>query len=240
MRVGRVTPPKDPNQLPVDFRLFKYYGDQIELEHKHKIRGQEGHGSALTLAFRNREDMGRFRDAIAAFEADPNKNATTCTGFNYGSQNAGAPDLCWARKPNVKKGIGAFAEQYIGHDIGVFGRAMYADGQTEVDAYTSDDRSATVGLLAKGSSWSRPKDVAGIGGNAGWISSIHAKYLGIGGVDGFVGDGAITAAAEKSLDLFYSAHFRGVYSLTGRLPAHRESRLQRRPWPRQPIGIFLR
>ena len=213
VRVGRITPPKDPNQLPVDFRLFKYYGDQIELEHKHKIRGQEG--MVRVLAYRNRENMGRFSDAIAAFEADPNKNATTCTGFNYGSHNAGAPDLCWARKPNVKKGIGVFAEQYIGHDIGVFGRAMYADGQTEVYAYTSDDRSATVGILAKGSSWSRPKDVAGIGGNLGWISSIHAKYLGMGGVDGFVGDGAITAAAEKSLDLFYSAHFRGVYSLTG-------------------------
>jgi hypothetical protein len=213
VRVGRITPPKDPNQLPVDFRLFKYYGDQIELEHKHKIREQEG--MLRLLAYRNRENMGRFSDAIAAFEANPNENATTCTGFNYGSQNADAPDLCWARKPNVKKGIGAFAEQYIGHDIGLFGRAMYSDGQTEVYAYTSDDRSATVGLLAKGSSWSRPKDVAGIGGNAGWISAIHAKYLGMGGVDGFVGDGAITAAAERSVDLFYSAHFRGVYWLTG-------------------------
>jgi high affinity Mn2+ porin len=213
VRVGRITPPKDPNQLPVDFRLFKYYGDQIELEHKHKIREQEG--MLRLLAYRNRENMGRFSDAIAAFEANPNENATTCTGFNYGSQNADAPDLCWARKPNVKKGIGAFAEQYIGHDIGLFGRAMYSDGQTEVYAYTSDDRSATVGLLAKGSSWSRPKDVAGIGSNAGWISGIHAKYLGMGGVDGFVGDGAITAAAERSVDLFYSAHFRGVYWLTG-------------------------
>ena len=213
VRVGRITPPKEPNQLPVDFRLFKYYGDQMEAEHKHKIHGQEG--MVRVLAFRNHEDMGRFSDAITAFEANPNENAATCTGFNYGSQNADAPDLCWARKSNVKKGIGTFAEQYIGHDIGVFGRAMYADGQTEVDAYTSDDRSATIGLLAKGSPWSRPKDVAGIGGNGGWISSIHAKYLGMGGVDGFVGDGAITAAAERSLDLFYSAHFRAVYWLTG-------------------------
>ena len=145
----------------------------------------------------------------------PQKNATTCTGFNYGSQNSGAPDLCWARKPNVKKGIGAFAEQYIGHDIGVFSRGMYSDGKTEVYAYTSTDRSATVGVLAKGSAWSRPKDVVGIGGNLGWISNVHAKYLGMGGVDGFIGDGAITAAAEKSLDLFYSAAFRKIYWLSG-------------------------
>jgi hypothetical protein len=213
VRAGRITPPREPNQLPVDFRLFTYYGDQLEAEHKHTIHGQEG--MVRVLAFRNREYMGRFSDAIAAFEANPNENAATCTGFNYGSQNAGAPDLCWARKPNVKKGIGAFAEQYVGHGIGVFGRAMYADGQTEVAAYTSNDRSATAGLLANGSSWSRPKDVAGIGVNVGWISSIHAKYLGMGGVDGFLGDGAITAAAERSLDLFYSAHFGRVYWLTG-------------------------
>jgi len=37
----------------------------------------------------------------------------------------------------------------------------------------------------------------------------------MGGVDGFVGDGAITAAAEESLDLFYSASFDKVYWLTG-------------------------
>jgi hypothetical protein len=213
LRIARITPPKDPNQLPVDFRLFKYYGDQIEAVHKHTIRGQEG--MVRLLAFRNRQNMGRFSDAIAAFAANPNENATTCTGFNYGSQNPDAPDLCWARKPNVKKGVGVFAEQYIGHDIGVFGRAMYADGQTEVYAYTSDDRSTVVGVLAKGSSWSRPKDVVGIGFNAGWVSSIHAKYLGMGGIDGFVGDGAITAAAERSLDLFYSTRIRKVYWLTG-------------------------
>jgi high affinity Mn2+ porin len=185
----------------------------VEVEHKHKIGEQEG--MVRVLAYRNRENMGRFSDAIAAFEADPSKNATTCTTFNYGSNNSTAPDLCWARKPNVKEGIGAFAEQYLGHDIGVFARGMYSDGKTEVYAYTSTDRSATVGVLTKGSAWSRPKDVAGIGTNLGWISNIHAKYLGMGGIDGFIGDGAITAGAEKSLDLFYSANFGRVYWLSG-------------------------
>jgi high affinity Mn2+ porin len=212
-RVGRITGPKDPNQLPVDFRIFKYHGDQIEVEHKHKIGEQEG--MVRVLGYRNRENMGRFSDAIAAFEADPQKNATTCTTFNYGSNNSGAPDLCWARKPNIKMGIGAFAEQYLGHNIGVFGRGMYSDGKTEVYAYTSTDRSATVGLLGKGEAWRRPKDMVGLGLNSDWISGIHAKYLGMGGVDGFVGDGAITAGAERSIDLFYSANLRKNYWLTG-------------------------
>ena len=213
VRYGRITPPKQPNQLPVDFRLFKYYGDQTEIEHKHTIHGQEG--MVRVLAYRNRENMGRFSDAIGAFEADPSKNAAACTAFNYGSNNSTAPDLCWIRKPNIKAGVGGFVEQYIGHDIGVFARGMYSDGKTEVYAYTSTDRSATLGVLAKGTSWSRPKDLVGVGTNLGWISDIHAKYLGMGGIDGFVGDGAITAAVERSVDLFYSANFQKIYWLSG-------------------------
>lgn len=204
VRVGRITPPKNPNQLNIDFRLFKFYGDQIELEHKHKFHDQEG--MVRVLGFRNREDIGRFSDAIAIFQADPLKNATSCTGFNYGSGNASAPDLCWARKPNVKMGIGIFAEQYIAKDIGVFSRAMYSDGKTEVDAYTSTDRSASFGVVAKGSLWSRPNDITGVALNLGWISSVHAQYLRMGGIDGFVGDGTITPAAESAVDLFYSVH----------------------------------
>ena len=120
VRYGRITPPKNPNELSIDFRLFKYYGDQIELQHDHKLHGQDG--TVRVLTYRNHEVIGRFSDAIAAFVADPLKNATTCTSFNYGSGNATAPDLCWARKPNVKKGIGLFAEQYVAKDIGVFAR----------------------------------------------------------------------------------------------------------------------
>jgi high affinity Mn2+ porin len=213
VRFGRITPPKDPNQLPIDFRLLKHYGDQIELEHKHQLHGQEG--SVRLLAYRNRENIGRFTDAIAAFRADPQKNATTCQGFNYGSGNANAPDLCWARKPNVKTGLGIFGEQYVARDIGVFSRAMVSDGKTEVDAYTSADRSFSFGVLAKGSAWSRPGDLTGAGVILSWISKAHADYLALGGIDGFVGDGRINPAAESALELFYSINFRKYFWLAG-------------------------
>ncbi len=213
VRFGRITPPRQPNQLPVDWRILKYYGDQIEFEHDHKLHGQDG--SLRVLAFRNHENIGQFRDAIAAFQANPQNNAANCTAFNYGSNNPTAPDLCYVRKPNVKLGIGAFAEQTLVKGVGVFGRAMYADGKTEVDAYTSSDRSASVGLLAKGAFRRRPKDVTGIAYNASWISDIHAQYLGLGGIDGFVGDGRIRARPEDALDLFYSANFRKALWFAG-------------------------
>src|SRR5262249_8974498 len=155
--------------------------------------------------------IGRFSDAVAVFEADPQKNATTCQSFNYGSNNAGAPDLCWVRRPDTKNGVGLFGQQYVARNIGVFARGMYSDGRTEVDAYTSTDRSASFGALAKGSRWSRPLDVTGVGLNLGWISDSHARYLGLGGVDGFIGDGAIRRGPETSLDLFYSVNFRKAF-----------------------------
>ena len=212
-RVGRVSPPKDPNQLPVDFRLGQHFGDQLELEHKHSISGQDG--VIRLLMYRNHVVVGNFNDAVGVFEADPQKNATTCTTFNYGSQNANAPDLCWVRKPNTKVGIGLFGQQYVARDIGVFARGMYSDGHTEVNAYTSTDRSLSFGGLAKGSHWSRPLDYAGVGMNMGWISPSHARYLGLGGVDGFIGDGAITPGTEAALDLFYSVNVRKAFWISG-------------------------
>jgi hypothetical protein len=208
IRIGRMAPPQDPNALPIDFRVDEHYGDQLELEHDHVLLGKPG--AVRILAYRNREVMGRFDEAIAALRADPTKNAAACTGYNYNSGNVTAPDLCWVRwpnQPNVKLGIGINLEQHITDDIGVFLRAMYSDGQTEVDAYDPADRSFSFGAVAKGSAWRRPFDVTGVGFAASWISDIHARYLAMGGVDGFVGDGYLRQAAENVLDVFYSMNF---------------------------------
>ena len=215
LRFARISPPENPNQLPITLQLNRYYGDTLELEHQHQLFGLAG--AVRVLGFRNREVMGRFADAIAAFEQDPADNAAGCTGFNYGSQNATAPDLCWARRPNVKIGIGVDIEQHITGDIGVFFRGMYSDGQTEVQAYTSTDRSINFGALGKGSAWGRPLDVAGLGGGAGFISSIHAQYLEMGGIDGFVGDGSLRQAAELNAELFYSVNLLRDFWVTGDL-----------------------
>ena len=160
------------------------------------------------LLYRNHELMGRFADAIAAFEADPAEdNAANCGNlYNYGSANANAPDLCFVRKANVKVGIGVNAEQSITPNIGVFMRAMYSDGRTEVEAYDSADRSASIGAVVRGTLWRQPLDSVGVGAGTSWISAIHAKYLEMGGVDGFIGDGALTKANEDMTEIWYSRH----------------------------------
>jgi high affinity Mn2+ porin len=205
VRYARITPPKNPNQLAVDFRIDKYYGDQVELEHSHVLFGQPG--AVRVLGYRNQVNSGRFDDAVAAFRSDPSKNAAACDGaglFNYGSRNVFAPDLCWVRGTTQKLGIGVNVEQHITKDIGVFFRGMYSDGQSEVYAFTSSDRSISWGALAKGAPWRRPFDLAGIGAGINWISQAHANYLRMGGIDGFIGDGKLALAPESVFEIFYS------------------------------------
>ena len=207
VRFMRSLPPVEPNSQTINFQPFKYYGDQVEFEHDHVLFGGQP-GAVRLLLYRNHELMGRFADAIAAFESNPAEyNAANCGNlYNYGSENANAPDLCFVRKGNVKKGIGVNAEQSITPNIGVFLRAMYSDGQTEVEAYDSADRSASIGTLVKGTMWGQPLDSAGFGVGTSWISAIHAKYLQMGGVDGFIGDGALTKANEDVTEIWYSRH----------------------------------
>jgi hypothetical protein len=215
LRFGRITPPQEPNQLATDFRIWQFYGDQAELEHDHKLFGQDG--AVRVLGYRNQVDTGRFADAIAAFEANPADNAAACSShgyFNYNSTNASAPDLCYVRRANVKAGAGINLEQHVTADTGVFLRAMYSDGQTEVDAFNSADRSFSVGAVAGGSAWHRHFDVAGVGYGMSWISRVHAQYLAMGGVDGFIGDGTLRQAGEGVVDVFYSVNFLKAIWLT--------------------------
>ncbi len=210
VRVGRMGVPQNPNTLPVDFDLWNHSSNTLELEHDHVLFGRPG--AVRLLGYLNSVVTGRFDEAIAAHAANPAHNATTCTGFNYGSLNASAPDLCWVRRPNVKVGVGLNVEQFVTRDVGVFLRAMWSDGQTEVDAFNAADRSLAFGALARGALWHRPFDLAGAGVGLSWISDIHARYLALGGVDGFIGDGRIAQGVEGVAEAFYSYNlFRAIW-----------------------------
>lgn len=206
-RLGRFASPKNPNDLPIDYRIFKYYGDQAELEHRHVLFDQPG--AARLLAYRNHEHIGNWNDAINALQSNPAQNATNCSTFNYDSKNASAPDLCWARKTNVKMGIGINLEQQLTDGIGVFLRSMVSDGKTEVDSYSSSDRSLSLGTMINGGRWGRKQDALGIGYASSWLSASHIDYLNRGGVDGFIGDGKINYRPEQAVDLYYKLNVVG-------------------------------
>ena len=202
LRAGRFIVPKLPNVLPLNHQVFKYYADQVEIERQHRLFGRPG--KLQVLGYRNVAFMGRWNDAISAFAADPSKNAANCVEYNYNSDNATAPDLCWVRGRHSKVGIGASLEQEIAEGVGINLRAMKADGRSEVEAFESADSSVALAFLMRGTRWRRAEDSLGIGLAENWISQSHANYLAMGGVDAFIGDGRIRNRPERAFEVFYN------------------------------------
>jgi high affinity Mn2+ porin len=186
IRAGRFIEPREPNQLRLDSRILKHYGDQIEIERAHSIGDQPG--KVRLLGFRNRAVMSRFSDAL-----------------DLAGQTGTTPDLNAVRTgEQVKKGIGINLEQAISAVIGLFARAMWADGQTETYAFTEIDRSLSGGALIKGGAWGRGQDSIGLAFGRNGLSRAHRDYLAAGGFGFFIGDGRLNYRFENIVEAFYS------------------------------------
>ena len=100
IRAGRFIQPEEPNQLPLDSRIFKHYGDQIEVERAHTLGNQPG--TLRVLAFRDRTVMARFDDAL-----------------DHAARTGTTPDINAERTgEQVKTGVGINLEQAITPDAG--------------------------------------------------------------------------------------------------------------------------
>jgi high affinity Mn2+ porin len=186
LRAGRFIQPKEPNQLALDPRIFKHYGDQIEIERAHALAGRPG--KLRFLVFRNVARMARYQDAL-----------------DLAAQTGGAPDINAVRTvERVKRGFGFNFEQEISPSVGVFGRASRADGQTETYAFTEIDQSLSGGVSLKGGTFGRPQDTLGIAFMRNSLSAEHRDYLAAGGLGFFLGDGALRYRPESIVEAYYS------------------------------------
>lgn len=194
IRAGRFAQPREPNQQVLDYRLGRHYGDQIELERVHSLAGRPGR--LRLLVYRNQALMASYRDALALSQV---------TG--------GAPDLNRARIGlRAKTGIGVNLEQELAPGVGLFARAMRADGGTETYAFTEIDRSLSFGVLVQGDRWGRAADSFGLGFARNGLSSVHREYLVRGGVGFFIGDGRLNYGAEEIVEAYYRfSPFQGVW-----------------------------
>lgn len=95
-------------------------------------------------------------------------------------------------------------EQAVSDDVGVFGRASWADGKTETYAYTEIDRSISGGVVVKGGAWGRAQDSAGFAMARNGLSKVRREYLAAGGLGFFIGDGRLNYRPEVVLETFYS------------------------------------
>ena len=187
IRFGRFAEPKLPNQQQLNYDLLQSYGDQLELEHDHMIGDQLG--KVRLLGYRNVAQMSRYSDALA-------QAARLGTTPNINQVRTGR---------QAKNGLGINVEQALSSDVGIFLRAMWADGKTETYAFTEIDRSLSGGAQIKGTPWGRGDDKIGIAAARNGLSRAHREYLVAGGLGFFIGDGALRYAPETIVETFYSA-----------------------------------
>ena len=186
VRAGRFIQPREPNGLPLDSRILRHYGDQIEVQRSHQLNGQAG--IVRLLAYRNRAVMSRYRDALEL--AAPSSSQPDINAVRYGEQ--------------TKVGVGINLEQSLSTDVGLFGRAMWSDGKTETYAFTEIDRSLSAGISVRGPKWGRAQDAVGVALAYNGLSSVHRRYLAAGGLGFFVGDGQLNYRPEAILEAYYS------------------------------------
>ena len=187
VRGGRFMQPAVSNGLPLDKKILTHYGDQIELERAHTINGQPG--KLRLLAFRNKANMGQFRDAL--LEA---------------AINGGTPDVGKVRRENIKYGFGFNLEQNLTPELNVFTRASWNDGVSETYAFTEIERSFSSGAAVKGILWGRHADMVGVAFVRNGLSRVHQEYLAAGGHGAFIGDGQLTYRPETIVEAYYSAN----------------------------------
>lgn len=186
VRGGRGLLPQQPNGAALDTRLLQHYGDQLEIEHDHQWRNLAG--AIHLLGFHDRAVLARYRDAQAL------ASATNST-----------PDINAVRSVEQNKyGVGLSFEQAISESSGVFARVMWADGQTETEAYASIDRSIATGIVIDGRAWHRAQDNLGIAYALNALSAADRSYLAAGGEEFFMGDGRLNYGDERIVEAYYN------------------------------------
>jgi high affinity Mn2+ porin len=187
VRAGVFEVPNAPNSdvLLLDSRNI---GTVAELEERYSPFDQPG---KLRLgAFANRGNTGNYDQALAIEGVNPMLDINTV--------------MASIRRANVKCGFYVNAEQQIVKDVGLFARASWNDGQTEILSFTDIDRSVSGGLSIKGSFWGRSDDTIGIGGAVNGLSGAHRAFLAAGGLGLLIGDGRLNYSPEQIFETYYA------------------------------------
>jgi high affinity Mn2+ porin len=177
-----------PSQPNSDLLTFKGEGTVVEFEERHSIFDQPG---KLRLgAFANQGVTGNYNQALAIEATNPALDINDV--------------MASIRHVNPKYGFYANLEQQVVSDVGVFARASWNNGQSEILSFTDIDRSLSGGVSIKGSRWGRENDTIGIGGAINGLSAAHRDFLAAGGTGLLIGDGQLNYRPEQIVEAYYA------------------------------------
>lgn len=174
-----------PGRSKLDPILFHQIMGVVELEGRYQLLGQPG--ALKFLAFCDNGLLGKFDEVNAVAVA---------TGV--------APNMSQFRARRQKNGVGINLAQQLWPGVGLFLRAGVNDGRYETVDYTDINRTIAGGFVFSGDLWGRANDKIGLGASISGISGSFIRYLQLGGVGAFIGDGRLTYAPEKNLEVFYN------------------------------------
>jgi hypothetical protein len=125
-----------------------------------------------------------------------------------------APDLsAHPVQVTAKYGFGVNFEQAVTKSITGYGRFGWNNGKTESWSFTEIDQTVSGGFLFPGSMWERNDDRAGAAFASNGISSVHARYLELGGLGFVLGDGGLRYGRENLFETYYTAHvWHGIFT----------------------------
>ncbi len=195
LRAGVFQVPSAPNS---DSLTFHGAGTLAELEERYTIFDQPG--KLRIGVFANRGNTGNYSDALGITAADPTIDINDA--------------MASTRQERWKYGFYLNGEQQVAKDIGVFARASWNDGHTEILSFTDIDRSLSGGVSVKGSYWGRPDDTVGFGGAINGLSQTHRDFLAAGGTGLLIGDGQLNYRLEKILETYYAFSVNKSVTLT--------------------------
>jgi high affinity Mn2+ porin len=195
IRAGLFQVPSQPNS---DVLTFKSGGAVVEFEERHTILDQPG---KLRIGiFANKGITASYRDVLGISAANP--------GLDINDIVTGE------RRERSKYGFYVNAEQQVANDVGVFARASWNDGQSEILSFTDIDRSVSGGVSIKGSYWGRPNDTFALGGAINGLSSAHRDFLAAGGKGLLIGDGRLNYDNERIIETYYAVNLSKAFIFT--------------------------
>ncbi len=169
-----------PGAIKIEPVLLRQFMAVSELEGRYDIAGQPG--VAKLLLFSNNGYFSKFDDVV--------DGALLSSRF--------PPSVSNFQRRGQKNGFGVNLAQQIAPGIGVFARGGLNDGRYQTIDYTDVNRSISAGVVFDGELWDRDADRIGVAAAASGISGAYARYLRLGGLGSFIGDGvAITGDSLK-------------------------------------------
>ena len=184
-RTGYFLAPVVSNDNRFDTRI-PGHGEYIgELELRYSLFSQPG--KLRLMGWANVANAGSYSEALALPPDSP----------NY-------PDITLTRQIRTNYGFGLNVEQALTDQLGLFSRASWNRGLTEIIGWTDCNESFSLGAVLRGKAWGRSDDKIGLAGVIDGLSAEARAYFAAGGDGILIGDGQLNYRPEKILEAYYA------------------------------------